>query len=561
MKKIAFLLVPMMLLSALLFCFPAQAEEVLPEQEQPGQEQPEQEQPEQEQSGQEQPEQEQPEQEQPENTIAVIDLKEDNLDRFIELGQTPDFTNTEFIVTYNDGSFDTVLFDPSHLVSWDAEKKGRQPAVLNIEGVEHTEFFIVSDPSVDVLDFTDVTKSYWGYKQIKRAVQAGFFAGMSKTEFGVAGGMTRAQFCQMLYRIYKTDPSVSTDVREVQFADVPENMWYYEPVMACARAGIVAGVGDGTFLPEAYITRQDVAVIMMSVLEEKETLDTLDIEKVLEKARESGIAAGDFDSVSPYAQKYVASALGVIFYGDSAGNITPLSNITRTECAAMCTNLFFDNDTNEPPEKKLVYLSPESSPNAYSIYKKNDPSTHAYTEQKQMTIVAGKLKVLLEEMGYEVFIADLNTPIRDKNTFDGPPVEVDDIYCRAEEAYDMGADAYVALHTNASGKTNNGGAKGTMSFYNGTNPGSTELARAIHNKVAALTPTEEKAGAFQEDISYSATHGQTPYAEVWRPKMPNILLEVEYHDYAPYAWWIVNNTDSIAQAIADGIDEYFKSLE
>ncbi len=515
MKKTLILLVPMIVLSALLFCLPAYAQET-----------------------------------EPQYTVEAIDLKEDNLDRFIELGQTPDFTNAEFIVTYSDGSFETVLFDPSHLVSWDISKKGRQPAVLNIKGVEHTEFFVVSDPSVNVLDFTDVTKAYWGYKQIRRAVQAGFFVGLSKTEFGVAYGMTRAQFCQMIYNIYKTDPTVFVDIRDVSFTDVPEGMWYYEAVMACARAGIVAGMGDGTFLPEANITRQDVAVIMMSVLEDKDTLDTLDIEAAVEKARQNGIAAGDFDSVSPYAQKYVASALGVIYYGDSEGNINPKNNITRTECAAMCTNLFFDNDKNEAPEKKIVYLSPESDTSkVYAIWNKNDPSTHTYTEHTQMSIVADKAKAILEEMGYIVYIADVGTPIRDKDKNDNPQ------YYRGQQAAELGADCYISLHTNAAGSSNSSGkTQGTTCYYNGNNKGAKELSDILYKHVGGLTPTNDLGS--RDDMLTSK-----PFAEVRLPTMANVLIEVEFHDYAPYAQWIVNNTDAIAKSLADGIDEYFKTLE
>ena len=125
----------------------------------------------------------------------------------------------------------------------------------------------------------------------------------------------------------------------------------------------------------------------------------------------------------------------------------------------------------------------------------------------------------------------------------------------------MNADCYVAIHSNAIGATNNGSAKGTWAFYNGEREGSTELARAVYNKVAALTPTAESKNSFQEDISYTKEHNQkSPYAEVWRPTMANVLLEVEFHDYAPYAQWIVNNSEQLGIAIAEGIDEYFKSL-
>ena len=41
--------------------------------------------------------------------------------------------------------------------------------------------------------------------------------------------------------------------------------------------------------------------------------------------------------------------------------------------------------------------------------------------------------------------------------------------------------------------------------------------------------------------------------------MANVLIEVEFHDYKPYANWIVNNKEAIAKAIASGIDKYLKT--
>ncbi len=38
------------------------------------------------------------------------------------------------------------------------------------------------------------------------------------------------------------------------FSDVHSDAWYYEPVMACANAGLVAGNQDGTYAPERILT-------------------------------------------------------------------------------------------------------------------------------------------------------------------------------------------------------------------------------------------------------------------------------------------------------------------
>lgn len=66
---------------------------------------------------------------------------------------------------------------------------------------------------------------------------------------------------------------------------------------------------------------------------------------------------------------------------------------------------------------------------------------------------------------------------------------------RASEAEQMGADAYVAIHSNCYNKTNNGesadGAGGATGIYNGNNKGSKELAQFVYDRLAAFTPTED----------------------------------------------------------------------
>lgn len=524
MKRLL-MIVPMILLSALLLFFPAFAEEAgeIPEIQPPPDEQ---------------------------KTVTNVEMKSEIQNRFLKLGETPDFTGAEFIVTYYDGSFDTMVFEEEFITSWDVTKKGRQPAVLTVSDSEIIEYFIVYDDSIDVLDFKDVYKGYWGYKHIRRAAQAGFFVGLSPTEFGVADGMTRAQFCQMIYQIYRDDVSVITREKPAQFTDVNVGSWYYEAVTACAESGIVNGRGDGTFDPNSKITRQDVAVIMMNVLSGADAVKEIDVDVALADANKAGIAAGDFEDTSEYAKKYVAAALGVIYYGDEKGNINPKSNITRAECAAMCSNLYFKDFTDPEPEKKVVYLSPEGDKSkVYAIWDRGDEQKSQYTEHIQTSLIAQKVKDLLEQLGYEVHIADPTLSIRDKDKNDNPQDY------RGAEAKRLGADAYIAIHTNAgpSGE-NNGRYQGTTCYYNGNNEGAKELSDLIYRYLSELTPTKDR-GSLNDMLTAK------PFAEIRLPEMANVLIEVEFHDYANYAQWIVDNIDKIAAEIARGTDEYLKTLE
>lgn len=474
-------------------------------------------------------------------TVTGAKLEIDNQYRFVKLGETLDLSTAKIGLTYYDGSNESVEFDESYLVDWQGEKIGRSLAKFKVNDIEFDEFFIVYDDTINALNFKDVYKTFWGYKSISRCAKSGIFNGMKKDEFGIEKEMTRAQFCQVVYRIYLNDSKVLTRHKPAQFTDVTTDAWYHEAVIACAESEIVKGQGNGIFNPDSPITRQDVAVIMMRILLGPDGADSVDVEKTLAKARESGIKALDFDDTANYAKKYVVSALGVLLSGDEKGNINPRKNITRSEGATIINNMFFDGFV-EPQAKRLVYLSPSNqNSNQYAIYNRNDASTHTYTEGLQMQKIGDKVAELLKGMGYDVHIANFNLSIRG------------DEESRPVEANKMGADAYVAIHSNGIGSTNNGKYQGTICYYNGNNKGAKELSEFIYNRMSALTPTKD--GGSRNDMTE-----KNPFTEVKNPKMANVLIEVEYHDYAEYATWIVTHIDEIAEAIALGIDEYLQTL-
>lgn len=479
--------------------------------------------------------------EQPEKEVVSASAYFADIYRFININEKPDLSAGYVDFKFSDGSEEHVLLNDERLPEFpDTSKVGFVPYTFEIYKNTYTVNFVIVDPAFNMARFSDVPKKYWGYKTIRNVLSAGFFTGMSENEFDPRGSMTRAQFCQMIYNIYKDVPSVMKDGDDVRFNDVEENRWFYTAVSACARAGIVDGVGDGMFNPQSPIKRQEAATIMMRILLGSAALENVNVDEAVERARQNGIAALDFDQTSNYAKKAVAAALGVILFGDKEGNLNPKNNINRAECATMMSNYFFDG-YNEPPVKYLIYLSPENRANPYTGVNTN--------ESEQMYRVAELAKPMLEEMGYDVFIADVNTSIKGDAEFN-----------RQTEAGQMGADVYVALHSDAIGgnKNSDGRYQGTKIFYNGNNKGALELSQFIYDRVSALTPTNDR--GIHDDIYESMINNQTPYAEIRLPTMANLLMEVEFHDYQLYAEWIVNNAENIARCVALGIDDYFKSL-
>ncbi|MEY9974480.1 putative repeat protein (TIGR02543 family) [Lysinibacillus sp. RC46] len=108
-------------------------------------------------------------------------------------------------------------------------------------------------------------------------------------------------------------------IREaVSFSDVPENHIYYEQITRLQRAGIVDG-SNGAFRPDAYITRAQMAKIMVLAFgltpEGKSTFKDVD--------------------PSHWASGYIATlADHNIALGDENGNFRPNENLTRAQFTA-----------------------------------------------------------------------------------------------------------------------------------------------------------------------------------------------------------------------------------
>ncbi|MBO4880416.1 MAG: S-layer homology domain-containing protein, partial [Firmicutes bacterium] len=114
------------------------------------------------------------------------------------------------------------------------------------------------------MPFSDVPEDLYFYRPVLWAYQNGITAGNSDGTFGAAQTVTRAQAVTMLYGM-KGRPEVSGDM---PFSDVPEDAYYYTPVLWAYGQGITAGTGDGAFSPEDPCTRAQIVTMLCAALTE-----------------------------------------------------------------------------------------------------------------------------------------------------------------------------------------------------------------------------------------------------------------------------------------------------
>ena len=109
--------------------------------------------------------------------------------------------------------------------------------------------------------FSDVPKSCWAANYIGYMQQFGIITGYSDGSFRPDAPVTRAEFAAIASRFEKLTEGSKS------FADVPDTYWAARYINFAATRGWVTGYSDGTFKPENTITRAEVAAVTCRLLE------------------------------------------------------------------------------------------------------------------------------------------------------------------------------------------------------------------------------------------------------------------------------------------------------
>ena len=161
------------------------------------------------------------------------------------------------------------------------------------------------------------------------------------------GQITRAEATTIFFRLL-TEESRSANLTKTNgYTDVASDAWYNTAVSAMTKAGIVDGYPDGTFRPDAPITRAEMAKIisLFAKLDKSES-------------RFSDIAGH-------WAEAYIKLAAGngwIAGYPD--GTFGPQRNITRAETATMI-NRVLDRVPSEESHllsRGVMQIWPDANP-------------------------------------------------------------------------------------------------------------------------------------------------------------------------------------------------------
>ena len=165
--------------------------------------------------------------------------------------------------------------------------------------------------------FSDMT-GHWAQKHAEALVARGIVNGYADGSFRGDSPITRAELTKIIVE--------ALDVPEKEgknFGDVAQSSWYSSYVSRAATAGVINGFEDGSFKPEANVSRQDAVLMIWRAM------------NLTSELPEGFKYFADEKDIQDYASEAIRCLgdLGIVT-GEKSG-FKPLNNITRAEMAAV----------------------------------------------------------------------------------------------------------------------------------------------------------------------------------------------------------------------------------
>ena len=186
------------------------------------------------------------------------DDTEESIDEEVPLAETP-WLNTEDHYAY--------------IIGYSEDGTVRPNANISRAEVATIFFRLLTDEARDQFwmttnNFSDVLPNDWYNNAVSTMVNMGIIQGYEDGTFRPNANITRAEFAAIAARFM----SSGYDVEEDLFTDIA-NHWARESINDAAMAGWINGYEDGTFRPDAAITRAEAVTLVNNVLQRKPDAD------------------------------------------------------------------------------------------------------------------------------------------------------------------------------------------------------------------------------------------------------------------------------------------------
>jgi len=179
-----------------------------------------------------------------------------------------------------------------------------------------------------VIGFTDVPEGKWFSSYVESAYERGLISRDSL--FRPDDLTSRAQMITVLGREYENEVGKRVSGGENVFSDVSNSSYYVGYVAWGKSVGLVKGISETVFDPNANVTREQIAEFLYR-------LAIYTGYAVREEGNPQSLERfGDRDNISNYAKAAICWAVDVgILKGDNAGNVNPKDPARRCEMVTM----------------------------------------------------------------------------------------------------------------------------------------------------------------------------------------------------------------------------------
>lgn len=193
------------------------------------------------------------------------------------------------------------------------------------------------------------------------------------------GSISRAEVATVLFRLLKDDVRMQNLTKDNAYSDVPGTAWYAAAVSTLSKMGVISGYPDGTFRPNAPITRAEFAAMIARFDETAKSADT------------------PFTDISGHwAENAIGKAYGNGWVeGSSKTVFCPENNLTRAETATLLNRVLHRLPEKESdllanqivwpdnPETFWGYLAIQEATNSHEYERKADGVHETQTAKRE----------------------------------------------------------------------------------------------------------------------------------------------------------------------------------
>jgi hypothetical protein len=216
----------------------------------------------------------------------------------------------------------------NHVLSWRYIKNP-----VTVAGADAAWIDALVLPENTRVAFGDVPADHWAADAMRAIYARNITLGCGGGDFCPAQPVTREQMAAFIIRALEGEPAADACAGGAPFSDVPASHWACGVIKRLKERGITTGYGDGSFAPTGYVTRAQMAALLVRALDGGDPASGY-------CGANSGY--GDVANTDAFCGHIKRLAELGVTTGCGGGNYCPGLNVTREQMATFLVRAFLN---------------------------------------------------------------------------------------------------------------------------------------------------------------------------------------------------------------------------